>query len=455
MNFLSSKKSIFCIFFAVLIFSSCQDPQTVEPTDKTQNLTTNYDSNVAKEWIQIYMDIEKDLPGFRPAATSRALAYIWMAAYEAGLPGMPNFNSNDTKLNGLVVPDFTKDVNKMHWGVAVNAAVAKTTDHFMGHVSNDAQKGLIKDLENTLNGNFSKTVSPEIFTNSQEWGRLVAEAVIAYSKTDAEAEKQILDPFPASYVPPTGEGKWSGKALFPYWGKVRTFTTPNSLVSPPPPAYSIVPTSTYFRDFKEVNDDFVNMDHEKRWRAEFWSDDIVGLTFSPPARIFQIANQMIDNENFNLEKTLHLLLKLGLAENDAAAAAWGSKYVYNVERPIHFIVPNINVNFKPILGDAIGNTGLTPPFPGYPSGHSTFGGLGISVLSAFFGENYTFTDRCHYGRSEFIGTPRTYTTQTQIGEENAFSRIPLGVHPRFDCTEGLRLGKLIGQNAVDYDVTKN
>jgi len=43
---------------------------------------------------------------------------------------------------------------------------------------------------------------------------------------------------------------------------------------------------------------------------------------------------------------------------------------------------------------------------------------------------------------------------TQIGEENAYSRIPLGVHPRFDCSEGLRLGKQIGKNAVAYNLKK-
>jgi hypothetical protein len=456
MNYNFFKTVLFLLIVSIIV-PSCEDPITPEPVDTTiKNRTSSYKSTITSEWILLYCDIEKDLPGFRPATTARALAYIWMSAYEAGLPGMPGFISNSGKLN-FPIPQVQKDVNQYNWEIAVNSALAASLKHFM-HNANNQQKALIDNLESSLLSTISKGVSADVVTNSVEWGKQIAQAVIDYSQTDVEAEKQLLDPFAKDYTPPTGTGFWQGgkgSALFPYWGKVRTFTTFGpQLISPEPPAYSTNPQSTYFKDFAEVNDNIINMDNEKRWRAEFWSDDIVGMTFSPPARIFQIGRQMLEQENANLETALHLLLKLGLAENDAAVAAWGSKYKYNVERPIHFVRQHINPNFKTILGRAIGTEDITPPFPGYPSGHSTFAGIGISVLAAFFGENYTFTDRCHQGRTEFAGNPRTYTTQSQIGEENAYSRIPLGVHPRFDCVEGLRLGRLIGVNSVNYKLTK-
>lgn len=458
MNIRVLRNGMFLMLFSMIFLAACKDEvDPIDPIQPEENLAANYNNNVVSEWIQLYMDIEKDLPGFRPCATSRALAYVWMSAYEAALPGMPNFVSNDTKLSGLTVPDLPKDKLKYDWNIAVNAALARSMEHMMA-VANTDQRGLINDLESSFNNTLKTKVSQEVFNNSQEWGRLVADAVMKYADTDVEGVNQAADAFPASYVPPTGVGKWQpadGKSLFPYYGKVRTFTTfGNELISPPPPAYSTNPSSQYYKDFQEVNENIVNLTHERRWRAEFWSDDIVGLTFSPPARAFQIANQMIQNENANLEFCVHLLLKLGMAENDAAVAAWGSKYHYNVERPFNYIPNVINPDFRTILGNAVGTDNLTPPFPGYPSGHSTFGGLGISVLGEFFGENYTFTDRCHYGRSEFNGTPRTYTTMTQLGEENAYSRIPLGVHPRFDCSEGLRLGKQIGKNAIAYNLKK-
>lgn len=40
-----------------------------------------------------------------------------------------------------------------------------------------------------------------------------------------------------------------------------------------------------------------------------------------------------------------------------------------------------------------------------------------------------------------------------MAEENAFSRILLGVHVRMDCTEGYRLGYEIADAINDYELT--
>ena len=446
MNFRFIYKAFFFVLLSGLFIASCKDePDPIDPTTPEQNLTSHYNNNVVTEWIQLYMDIEKDLPGFRPAATSRALAYIWMSAYEAGLPGMPDFVSNDTKLSGLNVPDLPKDALKYDWNVAVNAAIARTMEHMMP-VANTEQRGLINDLESTLNTTLKASVSQEKFTNSQEWGRLVADAINAYADTDVEGVKQAADAFPADYVPPTGQGLWQpedGKSLFPYWGKVRTFTTFGSaLLSPPPPAYSTNPASQYYKDFVEVNENIINLTHERRWRAEFWSDDIVGLTFSPPARQFQIANQMLQNENANLEFCLHLLLKLGMAENDAAVNAWYNKYKFNIERPITYIQRNIDPKFTiPWLG-------FTPPFPAYPSGHSTFAFAGVGILESFVGGAYPFTDFCHQQSTDFLGAPRSFNSLRDLANENAFSRLPLGVHYRMDYDGGNFCGILCARKVM-------
>lgn len=455
-------KYSFAIILSISILSCKDDVNPIDPNIEEKNLTKNYNNNVVSEWLDLYMVVEKDLgQGYRPAPTSRALAYIWLAAYEAGLPGMPDFVSNETKSNfsGLNIPDAPTDLENYDWSIAVNTALYTTTNYFMWN-ANTAQRGLMKDLESTLNDHLKPNASQKVFSNSQEWGRKVAQAVIEYAKTDIEGETQTRDASPANYVPPTGEGKFivtppSNAYLSPYWGKVRTFATfGNELIAVQPPAYSTSPSSQYYKDFHEVYDKVKNLTPENQWKAEFWSDDLVGLTFSPPARVFQIANQMIQNERSNLEFCLHLFLKLGISENDAAVAAWGSKYIYNVERPTNYITKFIDPNFKTILGWAVGLEDITPPFPGYPSGHSTFAGMGISVLTEFFGDQYTFTDRCHESRSEFNGTPRVYSNITEMGLENALSRVPLGVHPRFDCTEGVRMGKIIGQNALDYNLRK-
>jgi hypothetical protein len=39
-----------------------------------------------------------------------------------------------------------------------------------------------------------------------------------------------------------------------------------------------------------------------------------------------------------------------------------------------------------------------------------------------------------------------------MAEENAYSRIPLGVHIRMDCDEGLRLGHAVAENVLRLDL---
>jgi len=41
-----------------------------------------------------------------------------------------------------------------------------------------------------------------------------------------------------------------------------------------------------------------------------------------------------------------------------------------------------------------------------------------------------------------------------MAEENAFSRVPLGVHIKIDCTEGYRLGYEISNAVNNYSLTE-
>jgi hypothetical protein len=171
---------------------------------------------------------------------------------------------------------------------------------------------------------------------------------------------------------------------------------------------------------------------------------------------------VVNREKTDLATCSELFAKLGMAMNDCGVAIWHSKYYYNVERPVSYIRRVMKqeypeaVNFTSILdNDPAGFKGVTPAFPAYPSGHSGFGGAGGKILSSFFEFNkkhpgtYSFVDNCHKDRAEFNGTPRSFTSFRQMTEEDAMSRIPLGVHFRMDCTEGIRLGEVAAQRVLD------
>lgn len=450
---------ILTLFAIVLLLQSCQkDTETVQTS--TENKTANFDSKIIDVWTNMYLTIEKDLPGFRPAATCRALGYINMAAYETCLPGMPNYVSNKTHLPNLNLPVLQYDVSEINWNVALNTCYATTLKYFMTNLTNE-QKALIYKTELDQRLELRDKMFNDVFQNSINWGTQMANAIIEYADSDPQGYSQSLNAFPNDYVRPTGLGLWeppspSGKALFPFWGKVRTFAAQQSdLIGVEPLQYSSSPSSEYYKQHLELYNQVTNITYEERWKAEFWSDDIVGLTFSPPARLFALGLQVMSLEKMNLEESLYFFCKLGIAVNDGAVAAWNSKYIYNTERPETFIRKYIDPQFKSILGEAVGTPGLVPPFPGYPSGHSTFGGIMAEIFTEFFGANYKFTDYCHDGRTEFLSTPRTFNTWKQMGEENAYSRIPLGVHIKMDCDEGLRMGKLIAKRAIEYELKVN
>jgi hypothetical protein len=75
------------------------------------------------------------------------------------------------------------------------------------------------------------------------------------------------------------------------------------------------------------------------------------------------------------------------------------------------------------------------------------GAAGAEALGHIFGYNYAMTDNCHANRVEFEGRPRSFTSFYEMGLENAWSRVPLGVHYRMDCEEGVRYGTEIGRAA--------
>jgi hypothetical protein len=443
--------------FLLLGIFSCQkdDDPKVEPSV----LAKEFSSDVPLEWYRLLEQIDRYSPGYRPPAAARMLAYTGLAAYEAAVPGMPDYNSLANQYPGLALPE-TEANKKYHWPSAVNAAFHVMFVKNYPHIE-ASDKLKIENLNQAFEDKYAGQLDADVFTHSKAFGEAVANAIYEWSKTDAAGHEAFLNPHPSSYTPPAGDGLWQPTfpdytpALFPYWGQVRPFAMKNDdLLAKPPLPWSNDPNSQLYQQAKEtqvwVDNIKAGLDDEGLWIAEFWSDDIFELTFEPAVRQIAIANQVVAIEKPSLETALELYAKMGMALCDAGIAIWNSKYVYKYERPIHYIRRNFDPNWTPLLDNPIGGyEGITPPFPAYPSGHSGFGGAGASVLTDIFGYHYTLTDNCHKGRVEFRGEPRTFYTFIDMAVENAYSRLPLGVHFRMDCDEGLRLGYLAGQRVAE------
>jgi hypothetical protein len=340
-----------------------------------------------------------------------------------------------------------------HWPSAVNAAYATMFRNFYPHIG-AADLNKINALENKFTDLFASTENSEVLARSRSFGFEVAQAVYKFSETDITGHNAFNNPRPSSYVPPVtgpnGEKLWQPTfpdytpALFPYWGGVRPFAMTNSdIIARPPLPYSEDPNSMFYQQANETRLWVNSANYNDHWIAEFWSDDFYQLTFEPAGRQVAIANILVQEDHLSLDVALELYAKLGMAMSDAAVAIWNSKYIYNVRRPIEYIRDVIEPGWTTHLNNPMnGVKSLTPEFPAYPSGHSGFGASGSAIMAEIFGNVHPFTDNCHQNRTEFLGTPRSFNTILEAGVENAYSRIPLGVHYRMDCDEGLRLGYL-------------
>ena len=472
---------LFMLLIAGLFLQSCAKDEaltdnidTVIQTNNNDNGNDNGNGNntsnnsdvsslnneILSDWTDLMLELERYAGGMRPNASARALAYIYLSAYETAVPGMHDFRSNENNLDGLRINEDELGRN-VDWELALNACFATAIDHFLLNLP-ALHNNKISTFENTKEAQLSAGLSQDQIDDSKQWGNYVAQQIIAYSQTDNEAEEQVLEPQPRSYEPPTGDGFWTysadeERALFPYWESVRTFVvSPNQTTTVAPIAYSENIDSPYFAQMQAAytaNDEAREEDGEQLWIAEFWSDDVDNVMFSPPARQFSIANQLIDQMGTDLAEALTLYVKLGFAVNDAAVSTWKYKYEHMVMRPNVYIHEFIDPGFQTNLFRLI--YWPNPSFPGYPSGHSCFASAAGGIFIDFFGDNTTFTDRSHEGREEFRGTPRTFASFSDMAEENAFSRVPFGVHISMDCAEGLRLGYEISDAVNEFQLKRD
>lgn len=437
------------LLLAVGFFSCQKDELPLE-----QKLTNDFSNEVALDWMQFYPDIERYTPGYRPPVSARTMAYIGLAAYEAAVPGMPEYNSFSGYYNGLTLP-VVEQGKEYHWPTCIHAAYARSFEVFFPNAPADKLNRLFV-LEQKYNNKFSAELPQDVYNRSKAFGEIIAETVFLWSKTDAAGHEGYLHNNDPSYIPPSGPGHWQptypdySLALLPHWGQVRTFAAGPDDAVEPPLTYSEDPNSELYNQARETmikvnkikagNPDYP----EDEWIADFWSDDCPTKTFTPAARWLAITSQLVKDENVALDFAVYAYAKVSMALCDAGIRCWGLKYTYNYIRPVDYIRQVMGQpDWNTIMCPADGNF-YTPPFPTYPSGHASFSSASAEVLMDLFGYSHPMTDRCHQGRTDFLSTPRSFDSFDEMADENAYSRIPIGVHFRMDAEAGVDLGHKVG-----------
>ena len=272
------------------------------------------------------------------------------------------------------------------------------------------------------------------------WGEFVANQILAARANDGHD----------AIVPPpggSGPGVWvpTPPAFLPYllpqWGFVVPFAMRNSsqFRPPGPPALD---SQRYAADYEEVKELGAlvgsTRTEEQTEIALFWADG--AGTETPPGHWNSIAQIIGAAQGNTLEENARLFALLNIAMADAAICSWDAKYTFHFWRPvtaIAFAEPELNwMSFI-----------VTPPFPDYTSGHSTFSAAAATVLPLFYGtEDLPFT----VGSDFLPDVYRSFPTCFDAAEEAAVSRIYGGIHFRSASEDGLQAGTSIGEWTVTH-----
>ncbi|MCG5464818.1 carbohydrate binding domain-containing protein [Micromonospora sp. MED01] len=265
---------------------------------------------------------------------------------------------------------------------------------------------------------------------------------------DNNAAYPVQENVPGAWRPTNGKA-----AVGPNWGLVTPFAlTSGRQFRPGLPAGAtgyadLLSKQEYRTQVQEIRDyggqTSTLRTPEQTQIAFFWANDLGG-TYKPPGQLFSHTRIVSEQRQLGILANARLFGLVALALADAAIAAWDAKYQTPIDlwRPVTAIEATEGPGWQPLSKTREG-VPYTPPFPAYISGHATFAGAWSAVMKRFFGTDAiafdATTDDPHA-----VGVVRHMTGFDDAAEENALSRIYLGVHYRFDADAGLATGRSVG-----------
>ena len=177
--------------------------------------------------------------------------------------------------------------------------------------------------------------------------------------------------------------------------------------------------------------------------ARFWADG--SGTYTPPGNWNKIAQQVAAATGNSIAENARLFAKLDIALADAAILAWKAKYETDFWRPFTAIHnADLDGNDLTTADDTWQPLLITPNFPEYVSGHSTFSGTAAAVLTAEFGANYSFSATS----IGLLGVSRSFASFEAAAAEAGRSRIYGGIHYEFSNQDGQAIGRALAAQVL-------
>lgn len=228
------------------------------------------------------------------------------------------------------------------------------------------------------------------------------------------------------------------KPTEPYWGTLRPFVLRNAdeCAPPPPPAYSEARHSAFWKMGRMLYDSASHLTPEKKEIALFWADNPIA-TGTPGFHWISVASQMIALRHLTAPQAAELYVLTSIAIHDAFIGTWKEKYRSMVVRPITYVNRVMDPKWQTLFP--------TPPFPEYPSGHSTLSGAAAEVMIQLLGDSTAWVDSTQV---DIGAKPRAFRNFSHARDEVAISRVYGGIHYFPAIVNGMVQGRCVGQRVI-------
>ena len=381
-------------------------------------LAATQQADVVLTWNQTMLDAIR-LDATPPPMASRGMAMVSLAMYDTinAIEGTPGYY--------VSLPAQA--------GTSADAAAASAAHRVLSYLY-PGQQAL---FDTQLAASLALMPNGAGKTDGIALGQNIANAIIAIRATDGWND--FVD-----YVPGNQPGAWQQTApmydvaLLPQWADLTPFalTSPDQFRPAGPPALDSAAYAAALNEVKALGSATGSTRTADQTQiARFWADG--GGTYTPPGHWDQIAQQIALQQGNSLSANARLFAELNVALADAGITAWNTKYADAFWRPVTAIQQaDLDGNALTTADPTWSSFLITPPFPEYISGHSTFSGAAAEILTSVFGANVGFT-------TTSLGLPgvtRTFTSFEQAAQEAGRSRIYGGIHFEFSNQDGLTAG---------------
>lgn len=435
----------------------------------------NVSDNVVLQWDQAALQAVRTTK-MGPPMTARALAMVHTAMYDAW--AAYDDRAIGTRLGGTMrrpPSEWTSD-NKIE---AISyAAHVVLMDLF-------PTQSAIFDAVLTQRGFDLKNHSMNL-TMPAGVGHVAAEALLELRHRDGSNQHngyadttgyqpvntatQITDP--ARWQPlavADGKGGFTiQKFLVPHWGGVIPFALESGDQYRPAVTLPAPGSAEYQAQARELMSYSSLLTDHQKMLAEYWADGPASET--PPGHWCLLAQEVSRRDGHTLDDDVKMYFALSNAGLDASIAAWDAKRAYDSVRPITAIRylyqgkmilswggPNAGAmrmdgaNWEPYQALTL----MTPAFPEYLSGHSTFSAAAAEVLKKFSGSDlfgYSVSFKAGSSALEPGTVPASevmlsWSTFSDAADEAGLSRRYGGIHFPAADLDGRALGRKVG-NAV-------